>query len=1029
MRGKIVTVFAFVCLMGGLVSATTRLVPTKYATIQAAIDDSSDGDVVAVLPGRYTGPGNRDIDFLGKAITVRSIAPKKPHVVAATIIDCNGSEGDPHRGFYFDSGEDGNSVLAGLTITNGMVSGKGGAIQCVGSSPTITSCIITGNEARDGRGGGIYCRDSRPTITNCTISYNHSADRGGGVFWEFEGAAWDTTQIDNCMFIGNSAEHYGGAIQGWGGSARITGCAFIGNIAGDSGGALSELDGLIRNCTFAGNSAERWGGALYNSAVDISNCVFSGNVAGLDGGAICRRWSLWVMNTTNSAGDAIYNSWLWRVTNITNCTFAGNSAGGTGGGIYGGGFPLIVGNCIFWGNTDGSGSGESRHIDGGDVIVGFSCIQDEDPDDSNIPFGGYDNNNIDDYPMFVREPSDGGDGWGAGENDDYGDLHLLSGSPCIDAGSSWLYVGLGEEDMDGQRRIMGRTVDMGADEFFVGYVRVTKPAAGEVWVAGSLHEIEWDSYGVAGTVRVQYSTDGGMTWSAVRNNIENSGSYLWSVPRMVDSAECIISVAPRKRGQNVVCVESGLFTIHQDQPGPDVPAEWRSLGGDFGRAGLSQYEGPKFGCIQWQFETTGPISAPVTIGAYDRIHAACEDGKLYTLDANGTLLWSCDTNQPLISAPTVGADGTLYVGSEEGRLYAVDIAGHVRWTHTTDEFIYSSPAVSPDGKNIYVCSGDGIVYALGRDGSELWRFHTTGRGASGGAIMASPAVGPDGTVYIGGLNDSTLYAIEPSDGSLKWSCHFESGGRLFASPVIAEDGTIYQSSLSDCNLYAIEPDTGSILWSVKLTVDPERPWWYYDPHPYRYNRTGQGLYEPALAPDGTIYASLTHPHLMAVEPNGTAKWYTRLGTSEGYTLTVGSDGLVYAAGGDGWLCVVDPNGQELARFHSNDWLTAPVITRDGTLITTDGENRIIAVADGNCADTAYDLRRAADLDGSGIINLKDFALMAADWLSCTNANPDRWEPDCEYEGDSMYLAGDIDRSLYVDFCDAAALANQWLREY
>jgi len=291
--------------------------------------------------------------------------------------------------------------------------------------------------------------------------------------------------------------------------------------------------------------------------------------------------------------------------------------------------------------------------------------------------------------------------------------------------------------------------------------------------------------------------------------------------------------------------------------------------------------------------------------------------------------------------------------------------------------------------------------------------------------MASPAVGPDGTVYIGGLNDSTLYAIEPSDGSEKWSCHLESGGRLFASPVIGEDGTIYQSSLSDCNLYAIEPDTGSILWSVDLAVDSYYSIWDFR----RYKRTGQGLYEPALAPDGTIYASLTHPHLMAVEPNGTAKWYTRLGTSEGFILTVGSDGLVYAAGDDGWLCVVDPNGQELARFHSNDWLTAPIITRDGTLITTDGENRIIAVADGNCADTAYDLRRAADLDGSGIINLKDFAFMATDWLSCTYANPYRWEPDCEYQPDPIYFVGDIDRSRHVDFCDVAALAKQWLSEY
>ena len=72
-------------------------------------------------------------------------------------------------------------------------------------------------------------------------------------------------------------------------------------------------------------------------------------------------------------------------------------------------------------------------------IVLFSCIQDENSNDVTIPFGGAGNGNIDDDPMFVREPNDGGDGWGVGGNDDYGDLHLRPGSPCIDAGSP-LYV-------------------------------------------------------------------------------------------------------------------------------------------------------------------------------------------------------------------------------------------------------------------------------------------------------------------------------------------------------------------------------------------------------------------------------------------------------------------------------------------------------------------------------------------------------------------------------------------------------------
>ncbi|HNS21294.1 MAG TPA: hypothetical protein PKH24_12395 [Sedimentisphaerales bacterium] len=94
----------------------------EYPTIQAAINASVSGDTVLVAPGTYTGDGNRDIDFGGKAITVRSETGP-----GTCIIDAQGSFADRHRGFNFHMGEQADSVLDGFTITGGyQYPGEGG---------------------------------------------------------------------------------------------------------------------------------------------------------------------------------------------------------------------------------------------------------------------------------------------------------------------------------------------------------------------------------------------------------------------------------------------------------------------------------------------------------------------------------------------------------------------------------------------------------------------------------------------------------------------------------------------------------------------------------------------------------------------------------------------------------------------------------------------------------------------------------------------------------------------------------------
>mgnify|MGYP003306602280 CR=1 FL=1 len=128
-------------------------VPQDQLNIQAGIDAAVDGDSVWVSDGTYTGLGNVNLDFKGKAITVRSV-----NGAGATIIDCRD---EYTRGLYFQNGETSLSVLDGFTITRGNATGvwpsnMGGGISFNNSSPTITNCIIVNNQVAR-YGGGVFC--------------------------------------------------------------------------------------------------------------------------------------------------------------------------------------------------------------------------------------------------------------------------------------------------------------------------------------------------------------------------------------------------------------------------------------------------------------------------------------------------------------------------------------------------------------------------------------------------------------------------------------------------------------------------------------------------------------------------------------------------------------------------------------------------------------------------------------------------------------------------------------------------------
>lgn len=356
--------------------------------------------------------------------------------------------------------------------------------------------------------------------------------------------------------------------------------------------------------------------------------------------------------------------------------------------------------------------------------------------------------------------------------------------------------------------------------------------------------------------------------------------------------------------------------------------------------GQSHVIGPQTNTLKWKYTrsdiTEGSVPNSISIDSSGTLYVTAAN-KLLAIDTDGNLLWSEDVGG--IGATAISSDEAAIYAVGGKALYAFSSSGKGQlwsFTESTDN-IYGEPAVGSDG-TIYIGSWDTYVYAVNSDGSLKWKYQTDGSIAP----LASPTLSNDGnTVYVGSgdrnkTEGGTLYALN-SNGTLQWKKENLDGGRV-SGAVVGSDGVIYATGSG--RVYAFD-ENGNKRWESDKD-------------------TASSL-APSLSSDGTLYVGTSDGKVYAITAaTGKTKWSYQTGPNPDSTgnqndpqygvlatIVIGADGVIYVGAMDGVVHALNTDGSVLWKYTTGDNINenCPAIGPDGSLYFSSADKYIYAIKD------------------------------------------------------------------------------------